>query len=256
MAEATILNSEFWGVPVNGTLVRLDHLDVMQAVTAFSGLARMLAAGAGLALACIAVGLLTNSRENSYQFARKLNWHQIGWVKTSKRRFKGICLLEKLPLMAGGHRLDIPVQMIVKYTTLAPVTVSPTASRTPSSSATSRASSRGPVGDVFEQMFGGKGDDSSKKEDAGAEKEDACAELLLSDGALYRGNIIGIDRFEFITPLGVQSIKLSEFHDIEGCTEPEKDGLIRQICAYLDERGDEVERVVGPAIFARYFGRI
>jgi len=77
--------------------------------------------------------------------------------------------------------------------------------------------------------------------------------LTLVDESKYNGVILSPTAFEFLTPLGKQSVLTKSNHSIEGCTIAEANVLRVNIDNFLQRESETAEKLLGTDIFHRFF---
>lgn len=217
MAQINRLSGSVWGIPFDGTLTRLSDADVAMALGAAAGLARFLAfAAGGLALASLAAatfGRLPSPGRGERGSGSRAKWRNIADVKTQDRSFRGSCLDETILLRAEGHTLHIPIDEISLY---------------------------------FPRQ---------KWEKTGlfSTRNFPTATIRMRDSSQYTGELIGIKKFTFITPIGLQYVDLANDHNICGGAVKDADKLKANIDDYLASNSKKVIDIIGTDEFDRHF---
>jgi hypothetical protein len=224
MADVKALIGSAWGVPVRGAIVNLTSADVNSILSAASGLAKglFLLGGGAIALALAAVGLfalLPPKRE-------ALPWGTLAKIETWSGWNPGLF---------GGRKFTRRFQGVCLTKEI-------------------RFSSDNHVFTVPVDYIE---DYHSSTEAHGFFKKRTSIrlDLELFDKSKYVGTLLSPTAFEFLTPLGKQTVPCESYHDIYGCTVAEAEALRLNMDGFLEKEAQTAEKLLGAEQFRRFFLR-
>ena len=224
MADIKALMGSAWGVPVRGAIVNLTSADVNSILSAASGLAKglFLIGGGAIALALAAVGLfalLPPKRD-------ELPWGTLAKVETWSGWNPGLF---------GGRKFTRRFQGVCLTKEI-------------------RFSSDNHIFTVPVDYIK---DYHSSAEVHGVfrKRTSISLDLELFDGSEYTGTLLSPTAFEFLTPLGKQSVPSDSYHDIYGCTVAETEALKLNVDGFLEKEAQTAEKLLGTEHFRRFFLR-
>lgn len=239
--DAKIIRGNLLGAPISANYVNIDNADVEVLLGAAAGLAKtlFLAGVAGViiwALLNVYANMETEEETEERKMKRKEeeerkkfvawgtlvqveSWQPNGFIRKINRKFRGTCLNESISITCDSNNLIIPINQIRWYQRFKTKPYSPFLS--------------------FRTYY-----------------RDHETEVGLFDGSVYRGKIESPDKFDFLTPVGKQSILVNDFlteHSIRSSIVKDVEQLKVNIIKFIDENHKKLEDYIGRENLEQFF---
>lgn len=240
--DAKIIRGNILGAPISGTYININNADVGVLLGAAAGLAKTLfIAGAAIGIVSALLNIYANmetveeteeekmKRKEEKEKERFVTWGTLvqveswypykGFIKKINRKFRGTCLNETISITCDSHDLTIPVNLIRGY---------------------ERFSAK------LHANFWGKINSYPDHE----------TQIKLFDGSVYRGKIKSPDKFDFLTPVGEQSILIHDFlteHSIRSNIVRDVEQLKVNIIHFINENHKKLEDYIGRENLEQFF---
>jgi|GEM_PF-3157994 len=243
--DAKIIRGSLLGAPISVNYVNINNADVGVLLGAAAGLAKTLfIAGAAIGIVSALLNVYANMETEEQTEERKMkrkeeekeeeerkkfvawgtlvqveNWQPGGFIRKINRKFRGTCLNETISMTCDSHSLVIPINQIRGYQRF-------------------KAKPYYPFLSLHAHYL------------------DHETEVRLFDGSVYRGKIEAPDKFDFLTPVGEQSILVNDFqteHSIRSSIVKDVEQLKINIIKFVDENHKKLEDYIGRENLEQFF---